>query len=267
METPRVIFYYQTFRTLQPILTNPTPVTHIHLSSIHFGIDSNLQPYIHLNDNTPYDEKNNSVWEELEEAKKLGIKIVLMVGGAGTAYQDLFSNFDIYYNMLYHLFKNKPVLTGIDLDIEEEVDIEKIKMLIRKLKQDFPQDDFIISTAPIQSSLQSDVPGMGGFVYKNLFESPEGKYISYFNGQFYSDYSKTAYDEVVQNGYKPEMVVMGMLSGTNFEEELQKTYDEYGNKLGGVFVWEYFNSNPLQWLEIIKKVFNKSNTLDYCYIS
>ena len=102
---------------------------------------------------------------------------------------------------------------------------------------------------------------------KTYWNHREGKYISYFNGQFYSDYSKTAYDEVVQNGYKPEMVVMGMLSGTDFEEELQKTYDEYGNKLGGVFVWEYFNSNPLQWLEIIKKVFNKSNTLDYCNIS
>ena len=168
MNSPKIIFYYQTFSTLQPILYSNTPVTHIHLSSIHFGTDDNLQPYIHLNNDSPYSEKNKEMWEEIETAAKMGIKIVLMVGGAGTAYQDLFSNFMIYYNMLYHLLKNKPFISGIDLDIEEEVPIEKIEMLIQQIKKDFPRDDFIISTAPIQSSLQDDIPGMGGFVYKKL---------------------------------------------------------------------------------------------------
>ena len=46
------------------------------------------------------------------------------------------------------------------------------------------------------------------------------KHISYLNGQFYSDYSKEAYDEVVKNGYPSQKVVMGMLSGMDFEDEL-----------------------------------------------
>ena len=153
-------------------------------------------------------------------------------------------DFDIYCNLLYHLLKNKPFISGIDLDIEETVSINNIEMFIRKLKNDFSEEDFIISTAPIQSSLQNDYPGMGGFVYKKLLNSDVGKYINYFNGQFYSDYSKDAYDEVTKNGYSSQKVVMGMLSGEDFEEELEKVYLEYGNEFGGVFVWEYFNSNP-----------------------
>ena len=267
MDTPRIIFYYQTFSTLKPILYSGTPVTHIHLSAIHFGMDNNLQPYIHLNDDSPYSEKFDSMWEEIEQASKMGIKIILMIGGAGTAYQDLFSKFDIYYNLLYHLLKNKPFITGIDLDIEEQVSLDKIEMLITKVKTDFSQEDFMISTAPIQSSLQDDIPGMGGFVYKKLLNSNVGKYISYFNGQFYSDYSKNAYDEVVKNGYSPQKVVMGMLSGTEYQDELKKVYTEYGDKFGGVFVWEYFNSNPQVWLNDVAQILkNNLNFMNSCKI-
>ena len=254
MDSPRIIFYYQTFTSLKPVLYPNTPITHIHLSAIHFGKDENLQPYIHLNNDSPYSEKFDTMWEEIETASKMGIKIVLMIGGAGTAYQDLFSNFDIYYNMLYRLIKNKPCIDGIDLDIEEEVSMENIEMLISKIKKDFPEDEFIISTAPIQSSLQDDIPGMGGFVYKKLLNSDVGKYITYFNGQFYSDYSKEAYDEVVKNGYSPQQVVMGMLSGEEYEDELKKVYSEYGDKFGGVFVWEYFDSNPKDWLDTVSEI-------------
>ena len=43
--TKRIIYYYQTFNGLKSILTHDTKVTHIHLSSIHFGIDENNNPY------------------------------------------------------------------------------------------------------------------------------------------------------------------------------------------------------------------------------
>ena len=45
--TNRIIYYYQTFTGLKPIL-NKDIVTHIHLSSIHFGTNSDNSPYIHL---------------------------------------------------------------------------------------------------------------------------------------------------------------------------------------------------------------------------
>ena len=35
--------------------------------------------------------------------------------------------------------------------------------------------------APVSPSLETDYPGMGGFVYKDLYNSLEGKYIDYFN--------------------------------------------------------------------------------------
>tara|TARA_B100000787_G_scaffold170100_1_gene163995 strand:- start:3071 stop:3901 length:831 start_codon:yes stop_codon:yes gene_type:complete len=264
MDNKKIIFYYQTFNSLQPILYNNTPVTHIHLSSIHFGLDENNQPYIHLNNYSPYNKKFDTMWEEIEQAQKIGIKIVLMVGGAGSAYEALFSNFNIFYNQLYNLIKNKPFITGIDLDIEETVSLDNIKMLISQIKKDFPSNNFSISTAPIQSSIQNDTPGMGGFIYKDLITCEVGKYINYINGQFYSDYSLDSYDQVIKNGYESNKIIMGMLSGQDFEEELVKVVNKYGDQFGGVFVWEYFNSNPTKWVNSIKKIFYRDINANKC---
>ena len=74
----KIIFYYQTFTSLKPILHKNTLVTHIHLSSIHFGLDVNKLPYIHLNDNNPDNKIFDNVWYEINKASKLGIKIILM---------------------------------------------------------------------------------------------------------------------------------------------------------------------------------------------
>ena len=79
----RVILYYQTFSDLTPILIENSPVTHIHLSSIHFGEDTNGNPYIHLNNYSPYNDIFDSVWTNMERAASLGIKVKLMIGGAG----------------------------------------------------------------------------------------------------------------------------------------------------------------------------------------
>ena len=48
----RIIYYYQTFVGLKPILVENTPVTHIHLSAVHFGKNKDGTPYIHINDNS-----------------------------------------------------------------------------------------------------------------------------------------------------------------------------------------------------------------------
>ena len=101
----KIIYYYQTLTSLQPILYSNT-VTHIHLSSIHFGATNN-EPYIHLNDNSPYDSVFDDVWKELFIANNNNIKIILMVGGAGGAYFNLFSNFEVYYGMLKTLIDTK----------------------------------------------------------------------------------------------------------------------------------------------------------------
>ena len=167
-----------------------------------------------------------------------------MVGGAGGAFNELFSDFEFYYGLLYNLIKNKNIIKGIDLDIEENVDLKNVKMLINRINKDFG-NDFIISLAPVQSSLEYNYPGLGGFKYRDLLNSPEGKLINYFNGQFYADYSLKAYNKVITNKYNPNMIVMGML-GTNKTQmeqnykEIKKIYQKYDNKFGGVFLWEYY---------------------------
>ena len=256
---PKIIYYYQTLTTLQPIITTNT-VTHIHLSSIHFGIDNQKDPYIHLNNYSPYSERFDNVWQELFMATNHGIKVILMVGGAGGAFQDLFQDFETNFNLLANLIHNKSnIIKGVDLDIEEEVTLPDVIMLINRLLNDFGIN-FIISMAPIQSSLQSDTPGMGGFVYKDLYGSEVGKYIDYFNGQFYQDYSLAAYEAVVDNGYPENKVVMGMIMGQDFstiQKELKKLYQEYGNNFGGVFIWEYYGAPP-NWSLICKSILSKS---------
>ena len=81
---PRTIFYYQTFKdandkliSLEPVLYDTTPLSHIHVSSIHFGIDENKEAYIHLNNRSPYNAYFDEVWEDIEKASKKTLKLFL----------------------------------------------------------------------------------------------------------------------------------------------------------------------------------------------
>ncbi len=256
----RIIYYYQTLVDIEPIIISKE-VTHIHLSSIHFGYNDN-KPYIHLNDNHPDDPKFYNMWKMIYQAS-FNKKIILMVGGAGGAYIDLFKNFETFYKMLYQTIITRPFISGIDLDIEENVDIEDVKMLISRIRKDFGKD-FIISMAPIQGSMEDDVPGIGGFIYKELYDSEEGSMINYFNVQAYGEYSIEAYDTIIKNGYPSNKIVFGMLSSQYNKDtfieamsiisSIKKKYPNFG----GVFVWEYFNAppfykEPIMWAILIKQ--------------
>ena len=251
----RIIYYYQTFTDLSPILIQNTPVTHIHLSSIHFGLDNDNKPYIHLNDYSPFDSKFDKVWKDMKTASELGIKIVLMIGGAGGAYQTLFSNYNIYYTLLKELLNSKTMISGVDLDIEEFVDIEDVKKLMKNIKTDFPS--FSISMAPIQSSLEEDLTGMGGFCYKDLWKSPEGALIDYFNGQFYSSYTKESLQTCINNHYPGNMIVMGMCGCSDFDNKCRQITDIISDNIdfGGVFLWEYCLREE-NWDKIMSLIIN-----------
>jgi hypothetical protein len=249
--TKRIIYYYQTFNGLQSILTPDTKVTHIHLSSIHFGTDEHNNPYIHLNDHNPNDTIFDSVWEDIKKAKQLGIKIILMIGGAGGAFQTLFSNIHIYYSLLKELLLEKQdLIDGVDLDIEEIVSIDDVELLILQIKKDFGRS-FIITMAPVQYSIENDVPGMGGFIYKDLYNNC-GHLIDYFNVQCYNDYSLEAYNQMIKNGYPEEKIVMGSISSQNFNSNLNvlKQIVKNYNNFGGVFNWEYYDA-PTNWSNIV----------------
>ena len=266
----RIIYYYQTFTSLKSILDlKPQLVTDIIVSSIHFGKNLDLSPYIHLNDHIPTNTIFDTMWEEIEMANNMGINIHVMVGGAGGAFTDLFENFNIYYEMLKNFIKSKSYIKGINLDVEEETSLENIKMLINKLNEDFGSD-FVITMAPVSFALIGDNPGMGGFKYKELIKSDEGKRLNWLNGQFYGNFNLESYNLVIENGYNEEQIVLGML-GNDFDsklfksacKEITKIYNCYPN-FGGVFVWEYFNSppdgekNPANWAVNIKKSLKRS---------
>lgn len=255
---PNRILYYQTFSGLSAVLAQePVLITHIHLSAIHFGKLKDDESYIHLNNTDPNDPLFDNMWIEISECARKGIKIVLMIGGAGGGFSELFSNFEICYPKLKSCILDHPSITGVDLDIEEDVEIEDVKMLIEMLDKDFGKQ-FIISMAPIQTDLQIDEPGYGGFSYKQLFNSPYGHRINYFNVQFYADFSIIPFKQIVENGYPANKIVLGMLSEQFSEarESMLRTISEIHTSypdFGGVFNWELFNASPsaTEWLRLI----------------
>ena len=59
----KIIYYYQTFTGLENVLNQkPKVVTDIIISSIHFGLNIDGSPYIHINDNNPDDKIFNAMW-------------------------------------------------------------------------------------------------------------------------------------------------------------------------------------------------------------
>ena len=192
-----------------------------------------------------------------------------MLGGAGGAYSTLFESNQTYstcYKLLIDLIKKYDFIKGIDLDIEETVSLNNVKRLINNLNNDLNKE-FIITMAPVSNALLFDYPGLGGFKYKDLLKSDEGKRINWFNCQFYFQYDFDTYNKVIQNGYDSDKIVFGMIS-SNFINDFDKALDEIKkikikyNNFGGVYVWEYFNcppepKNPFKWSEFIYSILNK----------
>ena len=249
----RIIYYYQTFTGLKKETLEG--ITDIHLSSIHFGSNSNEGEYIHLNDYSPYDTKFDPVWKELEEVCNGGIKISLMVGGAGGAFGEYQTNPKYFYGLLKQLIISKRnIISGIDLDIEENMDYSILKDLIVDLKNDFGSD-FIISLAPVAYSVENDIQGMGGFIYKQL-EEELGLLINYYNVQFYYDYDWKSYDKVIKNDYDPQKIVFGAIGSIPIEDQLDNVTilsKKYGKRFGGVFLWEYCDA-PKNWNNLMYNI-------------
>lgn len=254
----KTIYYYQTFVGLDKLLTHAEDIDVVIISSIHFG-----KSKIFLNDNNPNDKLFDKVWYQTENLHNRNTTILLMIGGAGGAYNNLFNDFENNYNLLKELLEQKTWIDGIDLDIEESVDINNVKMLMDRLINDFGED-FIITMAPLSSSLQNDGSSMGNFNYKDLYKSKQGKYINWFNTQCYDSFSEETFDSIIKNGYPANKIVMGMESG-QFNEKTFKnaisTLTNIKNKynINGVFDWEYLDAPPSKtdpslWCRILKKI-------------
>lgn len=257
----KTIYYYQTFVGLEKLMTHLQDIDVIIVSSIHFN-KVNDKPQIYLNDNKPNDKLFDQLWNETHHCSVQGVTIMLMIGGAGGAYQELFNDFEANYAQLRDLLREKTWIQGIDLDIEETTKMEDIQKLMDRLMKDFG-DDFIITMAPVATSLMNDGRSMAGFNYKQLYKSSQGRFIRWFNTQCYNSFSIDTYHSIIKNGYPPNKVVMGMESGQfdekSFKEALQTIrilVNEYPN-MAGVFDWEYLDAPPSKddpslWCRLIK---------------
>lgn len=260
----RVIYYYQTFIGLEKLMSHPEDIDVIIVSSIHFGLNNDNTPYIHLNDDFPLSSKFNKLWEQLEFFYNHNTKIILMIGGAGGAFTELFRNFSVYYSLLADTINAKHFIGGIELDIEEEVNISDVKKLIRLIKDSYG-NDFLLTMAPVLYSMSTDNKGLGNFVYKDLYNSVEGKLINWFNVQSYGMFTKEAYSVIISNGYPPEKIVLGMLwsdfSNDTFSNALEtiKNIKILHPNMAGIDIWEYYKSppnkeDPSSWAKNVKEI-------------
>lgn len=263
----RIIYYYQTqysngvYVSLAPIWKTKNPntgspyTTDVIIAAFHLGFDSNNQPYIHLNDNVPSDPMFDVMWPQVHRLQNLGVTTRMMLGGAAQgSYADLFSKWSTFYPILRQTLKHYR-LSGIDLDVEENVSLANIEKLIKRLNVDMGPS-FEITLAPVATALTNG-PNLSGFNYPQLYSSPAGPDIAWFDTQFYSGFGSLAnvnnYENVINFGYPPDVVVAGMianpLDGSGFVpiqtvqntvSQLVATYPTFG----GVFAWEYFNAQP-----------------------
>ncbi|OWY42794.1 cell division control protein 2 [Alternaria alternata] len=292
---PRLIVYHQTYHdsndnyhSLLPLLTNNTGITHVIIAAIHLndGVGN-----ITLNDHRPDDNRYDQLWGEVNWLQGSGVKVLGMLGGAAKGSFEKLSgdeeNFDAYYSPLRDLIRRYS-LSGLDLDVEEETTLSTITRLISRLRTDFGPE-FVITLAPVATALIPDpnvpahlrpprpmlasgpspnplhptLPHLSGFSYPELECSVFGKEISWYNTQFYcgwGDAGRTEwYDAIVAAGWKPEKVVLGVVTNpgngaghVNIQKladnckKLRQKYGNTGKGFGGVMGWEYFNAGDCE---------------------
>lgn len=132
-------------------------------------------------------------------------------------------------------------LSGLDLDVEEEIPLATITRLIARLRADFGPD-FLITLAPVATALIPDpkvpphlrpprpmlasgpspnplhptLPHLSGFSYPELECSVHGREIAWYNTQFYCGWGDAGstqwYDAIIAAGWKPERIVLGVVT-------------------------------------------------------
>ena len=142
-------------------------------------------------------------------------------------------------NKLFSLYSDFSDMTDPDKDATI-----RARLKVWKIKSDFG-DEFIITMAPIETSLEYNYSGIGGFRYKDLYEKMGNK-IEYFNVQCYMDFSLESLEKMVNNKYPVEKIVMGSISCQDLDSnlnQLKMIKKKYPN-FGGAYNWEYSNSPP-----------------------
>ncbi|KAK5119567.1 hypothetical protein LTR85_007395 [Meristemomyces frigidus] len=297
---PRLVNYVQTFHdvagnplSLLPLLNENTGITHVNLAALHINSDASD---ITLNDNNPNSSYWDSVWSDVKQLQAGGIKVLFMLGGAAAgSYPRLCGSAvpavidETYYGVLRDTIRAHDI-DGMDLDIEESVDMTCALALLQRLNADFGSD-FILTMAPVASAMWPDGPGLSGFDYPTLdaqatdASRPNGKLVDWYNAQFYNGWgdasTQTFYDAIItMGGWSPDRVVMGVLDssgdgGSGFVPiktlesvilQLRANYANFGCAVG----WEYWDAGttdspafeyPWQWVQAVSSAVSGDQTL------
>ncbi|WEW56081.1 chitinase/phosphodiesterase/alkaline phosphatase [Emydomyces testavorans] len=247
---------YMTGSTLVIDVRNNCGVSHIILAAIHINDEPG---HLTLNDHPPDDPRYVPLWAEMRLMQAMEIKVMGMLGGAAQgSYQKLdggSADFEAYYCPLRDMIRAHN-LDGLDLDVEEEMSLEGIIRLIDRLKSDFGEG-FIITLAPVATALVHGLEHLSGFDYRAL-EAARGSKISWYNVQFYNGWGQmlhvSVYDTIMLQGWKPEKVVIGLLTnpanGSRGYVPMETMSFVLASVLtkypffGGISGWEYFNAMP-----------------------
>ena len=234
------------------------------ISSLHFGRNEDGTPYLHLND-TDVNELDYffraliPLWS--------GVEFRVMLGGAGGAYNALYTDYKPFMNLLLQFLKKYPFLSGIDLDIEEELDpdpnvaLQRAQEIIRDISTGSTKD-FAITLAPVAGCLESGSVGMGGFDYTKLKKSPEWGKVEALNVQAYGSYSLDVFKTIIDSGFSASEIRMGMLgdqygSSDALEEALRQlaTISRRYPKLCGAILWETGDTQiaPDLWADAVAR--------------
>ena len=165
---------------------------------------------------------------------------------------------------------------GLDLDIELPTDQDFVLKLLNSLYTDMGPD-FILTIAPVSQSLLGAVESISGNLNYTQLDSlatasdkPNGKLIDWYNGQFYaggtpSDDQVTAYQQVIETGWDPSRIVLGLTTdNTDSSWQPIATYQATASTLkskvdnfGGIVGYDYWNAGSSdkiprwQWVEDI----------------
>ena len=279
-EGPRVIVYHQTHHlsdssqpvSLLPLITNNTGITHVIIAAFHLN---DPPGNITLNNDHPDHENFQTLWAEVAWLQASGVKVLGMLGGAAKgSFERLdghdLQRFESYYVPLRDTMRAHN-FDGLDLDVEENMNLDGTIRLIDRLRTDFGSS-FLITLAPVATALLPLQPHLSGFSYSSL-ERHRGDQIAWYNTQFYCGWGDASttfwYDAILASGWKAQKVVMGLIMnpalGAGYVpwekmEGVLRTLRSRYPSFGGVMGWEYFcalpggQERPWGWIELMAGV-------------
>ncbi|KAF7932920.1 uncharacterized protein EAE97_008687 [Botrytis byssoidea] len=287
--TPRLAVYVQTYHdeynkdtnlSLLPLLGEDILPSHVILAALHIMSTPGV---IHLNDDPPDTPMYDELWDQVEALQAAGIRVSCMMGGAAPGTWNYFTgddnDFHQYYDPLLNNFIRKYNLNGIDIDVEQFVDITVALRLIKQLYTDMGPD-FDITMSPVASAL-SHGGSLSGFSYSDLDAQARDPdtgtpMISFYNAQFTNGWGSAGntndYDAIVGAGWDPSRVVMlasaarndasGWVPISTLKNTIKSLRNKYPN-FGGVNGWEYFDagssdglSQPYMWMANLREALN-----------